>query len=96
MSKRGLYVAAFQSFLWNRMLATLLRIERRMLQIKYPRDTYFARGHRSATFTLANLTHTTPTDDLSPGRHNLTLGFDLPRGAYATMVLKQLIATTRG
>jgi tRNA(Glu) U13 pseudouridine synthase TruD len=95
MFQRGLYVAAFQSFLWNRMLATLIRIERRMLQIKYPRDTYFARGHRSATFTLANLTHTT-TDDLSPGRHNLTLGFDLSHGAYATMVIKQLIATTRG
>jgi tRNA pseudouridine13 synthase len=150
---RGLYVAAFQSFLWNRMLATLLRqvchpaqlvpvslrleavpffhgldevqrlqlsslelplpsarlhleegpiraliegvlgeldLSLRTLQIKYPRDTFFAKGNRAATFALAHLSYTTDADDLYPGRRKLTLHFDLPRGAYATIVIKRL------
>jgi tRNA pseudouridine13 synthase len=153
---RGLYVAAFQSFLWNRMLATLLRqvcrpeqripvalkieevpffrgldapqhlrlsrlelplpsarvhlaeepvrdlmegvlgelgLELRMLRIKHPRDTYFARGNRAVTCALMHLAHTVHADDLYPGRHKLTLSFDLPRGSYATIVIKRLTAT---
>jgi tRNA pseudouridine13 synthase len=39
---------------------------------------------------LAHLSHTTGTDELYPGRHKLTLKFDLPRGSYATMVIKRL------
>jgi tRNA pseudouridine13 synthase len=62
----------------------------RTLQIKYPRDTFFAKGNRAATFALAHLSYTTATDDLYPGRHKLTLHFDLPRGAYATIVIKRL------
>lgn len=150
---RGLYVSAFQSFLWNRLLAAVVRttcrpdqcfpvplrlepvpffrgldetqrqalssldlplpsarlhledgpiqamldrvlgelgIERKLLHIPYPRDTFFARGTRAATFTPAHMTHTTQPDDLYPGRQKLTLHFDLPRGAYATMLVKRL------
>jgi tRNA pseudouridine13 synthase len=154
---RGLYVAAFQSFLWNRLLAVVVRevcdlkqlvpvslrtedvpfygrledsqrlylstlelplpsartrleagpvqtlmqrvldeqgLTLQTLQIKYPRDTFFARGERAATFPLARLTHTTAADDLYPGRHKLTLDFDLQRGSYATIVVKRLTMMT--
>ena len=29
-------------------------------------------------------------DELYPGRHKMTLNFDLPRGAYATILVKRL------
>jgi tRNA pseudouridine13 synthase len=150
---RGLYVAAFQSFLWNRMLTALLRevcrpaqlipvslriadvpffrgldaaqrlrlsglelplpsarlhleegpvrtlmegvlgelgLSLQTLHIQYPRDAFFARGNRAATFAPAHLSYTTAPDDLYPGRRKLTMHFDLPRGAYATIIVKRL------
>lgn len=150
---RGLYLAAFQSWLWNQMLATLLQqelaatalmqvplkvgtlpffrelsaterarlqslelplpsarlhldegserqliaaalqpfgLELRELRVKYPRDSFFAKGQRAALITPAGLTHTTADDELYAGRCQLVLDFELPRGAYATMLVKRL------
>ncbi len=155
---RGLYVAAFQSFLWNCLLATCLLevchpqqlvpvplrtgpvpfyrtleahqrrwlasltlplpaararcaerpvqvlmervleelgLEQRQLRLKYPRDTFFAKGDRAAVVTPAPLTGSSAPDELYPGRAKLILDFVLPRGSYATMVVKRLtIAAT--
>lgn len=150
---RGLYLAALQSFLWNRMLASLLRrelaapalrdvplkigpvpfflaltpdqrqrlsalqlplpsarlhtpdeavrplideslqpvgLELRQVRVKYPRDSFFAKGDRPALTQPAALTHAVADDELYPQQHTLTLDFELPRGAYATILVKRL------
>lgn len=152
---RGLYLAAFQSFLWNRMLASFLRrnvaaerlvdvplkldplpfftgldpsererlhsvelplpsarlhleegpmlslirevladvqLELRELRVKYPRDSFFSKGSRAAVMSVRNLTHESAGDEVYPGRRKLTLAFDLPRGSYATILIKRLTA----
>jgi tRNA pseudouridine13 synthase len=152
---RTLYVAAFQSHLWNRLLDRLVRtvcsrehvlelplrfgpvavpvgldaeqrarleatelplpsarqklepgltaelltqllgefgLEQRQLRIKYPRDTFFSKGCRPALFRPQFRDSADAPDDLYPGRRKLLLTFDLPRGCYATILLKRLSA----
>lgn len=150
---RGLYLSAWQSALWNRMLSRLLvrsfaphdlqsvvlqsgpaaipvqcdlnaslpndldlplpsaRIDRpdgmvgemldevlaeeqialRQLRVKYPRDSFFSKGTRRARVFPRELTAVVSTDELYARRRKLLLGFDLPRGSYATMVVKCLM-----
>jgi tRNA pseudouridine13 synthase len=150
---RGLYLSAFQSFLWNRMLSRILRrnvpaekcvdvalkldrvpfftaltdeqrallhttelplpsarlhleegpvlalieevlsefgLELRELRVKYPRDSFFSKGSRAAVIRVGTLLHESAADELYPERHKLTLSFDLPRGSYATILVKRL------
>jgi len=155
---RGLYLAAFQSCLWNRMLARFLQaeapagqlidvplklgpvpffhrldhdaagrfqntqlplpsarlhldalkpeeapmltlitdviaefgLELRQLRVKYPRDSFFSKGHRAVSVPVGNLVADPADDDLYPGRKKLALRFDLPRGSYATILVKRL------
>jgi tRNA pseudouridine13 synthase len=155
---RGLYLAAFQSCLWNRMLARFLRqeapageladiqlqlgpapffhglhaehaarlqaaqlplpsarlhlnpenpndapmlklitgvlaefgLELRQLRVKYPRDSFFSKGLRAAAVPVAHLEAHHGDDDLYAGRKKLSLRFDLPRGSYATILVKRL------
>ena len=146
---RSLWLAAFQSHLWNRTLAALIRestanadltwqivggqrlpfftnvpsleedlrlplpsarlhlsderlsklytkvlseqgVELRELRVKYPRDSFFSKGEREAVATALVRTEAAP-DDLYPDRHKLTLHFSLRRGAYATILLKQIL-----
>ena len=154
---RGLYLSAFQSALWNRLLTcfqeavcdpgsmqqfellsgrclfpmnpgsqqieTLLqtelplpcaRIERpegligdllddvlkaeqielREIRVKYPRDSFFSKGLRRAIIRPAGLQCHTSDDDLHPQRSKLTLAFELPRGSYATILVKRLTDLT--
>jgi tRNA pseudouridine13 synthase len=151
---QGLYLSAYQSYLWNRMLAAWLarsfpasdltavdlklgRVpapvcvpeERRVewealalplpsarlkpdpaapwlpiveevlraeglalaeLKIKGMQKPFFSKGDRAGCVRPANLTHEAGADDLNRGRRRLTLRFDLPRGAYATMLVKRV------
>jgi tRNA pseudouridine13 synthase len=150
---RGIYLAAFQSALWNRMLARHLQreiaaecltdvslqlgpvpffrglsdaqcdalfrtelplpsarlhldagpmldlinevvaaqgLELRELRVKYPRDSFFSKGSRAAAIRVQNLTHEVADDDLYAGRRRMKLRFDLPRGSYATILVKRL------
>jgi len=150
---RSLYIAAFQGFLWNRMLSTLLReqcpaeqlfqvfwgvdtvafyrslgetqrqtlakaelplpsarlrledgptndlvqralgrLELRLedLRIDYPRDSFFSRGQRAAVFFPAGLEFAADDDEIYSGRRKITLRFELPRGCYATILLRRL------
>jgi tRNA pseudouridine13 synthase len=151
---RGLYLSAYQSSLWNRMLALWLRAQapvadlvevalklgdvpmhRRLtpealarlqalslplhsprtrlddadprkpffdqalaaegvtleqFKLKGLRDMFFSKGERKALCLPANL-HAEPADDETrPGKRKLTLTFELPRGSYATLVVKRL------
>lgn len=150
---RGLYLSAFQSAIWNRMLATVLQeklpeeqrvdvplklgpapflrrllthqasefrnlelplpsarlhlepgpeleliekvlkefeLELRELRVKFPRDSFFSKGSRKACIAVNQVTSETASDELYPGRQKMMLNFDLPRGAYATILVKRL------
>lgn len=150
---RSLYLAAFQSHLWNRLLAEFIRrqgrpdqlvavglkldrvpfpiglnadqfsvlsatelplpsarqhldegpiqslltdvlreagLELRQLRVKYPRDSFFSKGWRAAMVHVDGARHEVAEDDLYSGRWKITLSFDLPRGSYATILVKRL------
>ena len=156
---QGLYLSAYQSYLWNRMLAAwltrslapadLAEIELKLgrvpvsvrvpeekraeweslslplpsarlkpdpcapwavivwevlreegltlaeLKIKGMQKPFFSKGDRAACVRPANLSHADEPDDLNAGRRKLTLRFDLPRGSYATMLVKRVTAIGR-
>jgi len=60
------------------------------MKIKYPRENFFSKGVRAATLEVKNASRAAAPDELYPGKRKLTLKFDLPRGAYATMVVKRV------
>jgi tRNA pseudouridine13 synthase len=63
----------------------------RELRVKYPRDSFFSKGERQAIVKPSGLRATlSENDDLNVGRHRLTLEFVLPRGSYATILVKRL------
>jgi tRNA pseudouridine13 synthase len=67
-------------------------LEWRQLRVKYPRDSFFSKGERPAVFFPASLRHQISPDELYSGRSKVTLAFDLPRGCYATILVKRLTA----
>ncbi len=151
---RGLYLSAYQSHLWNRMLAAWLKAHLRpeqlvsaslklgevpmqraldeaglenLRQLRLPltshriqweendprkpfmdqilqeenltleqfklkgfKEMFFSRGDRAALCLPANLAQSKEPDDTHPGRHKLTLTFDLSRGSYATLLVKRM------
>lgn len=153
---RGLYLSAFQSALWNRMLARRLKenaapesiipfdlksgpacfvssflspwsgsvappledelplpsargkfddgptldlinavvaeegLEKRQLRVKYPRDSFFSKSTRRTIIEIPELDFESANDELYPGRQKVKLAFDLPRGSYATILVKRL------
>jgi tRNA pseudouridine13 synthase len=153
---RGLYLSAYQSHLWNRMLARYLhthvepryllsvnlrlgpvpmyrgvpesmRQELAHLQLPLPsgriemdpgdpghqvmeailkeeglqqeqwklkgcKGMFFSRGERPAVFVPGHVHQESDMDDLNTGRHKLLLAFELPRGAYATLLVKWITA----
>lgn len=57
----------------------------RELRVKYPRDSFFSKGDRAAVIVPRDL-------NVSPaGTASTILDFTLPRGAYATMIVKSLL-----
>jgi len=60
------------------------------LRVKHLKDVFFSKGVRPALFHAANLTHALEDDELEPGRKKLRLEFELPKGAYATLVVKRV------
>jgi tRNA pseudouridine13 synthase len=68
-------------------------LELRELRVKYPRDSFFSKGERAAVVVPGDLRAAVVKDDLHPGQSAVTLRFTLPRGAYATIVVKRLTTT---
>ncbi len=60
------------------------------IRVKHLKDVFFSKGVRPALFFPLGLTHVSASDDLYPGRVKLSLGFELPKGAYATLVVKRV------
>ncbi len=153
---RALYLSAYQSELWNRILAlflhrlaptSLLSIEQRRGSLPFPRgldetqqatlaaldlplpsarlklapdgphgeliravlaeegftleqmkvrgsrDLFFSRGERLALCRPGELSSSVEEDERHPGRRKLRLNFEMPRGSYATLVVKRVTAS---
>ena len=71
-------------------------LEWRELRVKYPRDSFFSKGWRNAVIVPQDMTAEGSHDDLHAGREKLAIKFVLPRGAYATIVVKRLTEGTKG
>ena len=67
-------------------------LDLRALRIRHPRENFFSRGERAATFAPERLSSAWDGDELYPGRRKLALAFDLPRGSYATILVKRVAA----
>ena len=65
-------------------------LELRQVRVKYPRDSFFSKGERAALFRPGDLTYESAADDVYPGRYKLSLQFRLPRGSYATILMKRV------
>lgn len=66
------------------------QVELRQIRVKYPRDSFFSKGSRSSLIFPDQLTSAAANDELYPGHQSLTLSFSLPRGSYATILVKRL------
>jgi tRNA pseudouridine13 synthase len=153
---KGLYLSAYQSYLWNRMLAQWLRmhckpeeltpvalrlgevpmhreleetafqdlaslalplpsartklepgdpraelisavlategLELRGMKVKGVRELFFSRGERAGLCLPAELSFAWGEDEKHAGNRKLALSFELPRGSYATLLIKRLAA----
>ncbi len=151
---QGLYLSAYQSYLWNQMLAAWLRhnlaseelceVELKLgvvpvplrvneplraeweslslplpsarlklepgsslmpiidevlskegltlpeLKVKGMQKPFFSRGERAISVQPSNLSCGDEPDDLNNGKRKLIMQFDLPRGCYATMLVKRV------
>ncbi len=67
-----------------------LQLDIHQVRLKFPRDTFFSRGIRDAWLHVRNLRYDFTADEESSRRQSLHLTFDLPRGSYATMLVKHL------
>lgn len=65
-------------------------VELRQIRVKYPRDSFFSKGSRRIWIQPASTTSAEAADELYPGRQKIQLGFELPRGSYATMLVKRI------
>jgi len=66
------------------------------LKVKFPRDRFFSRQQRPMQTMLPDLSGSFAPDELTPGQLKWTLRFQLPRGCYATMVIKHLLTRASG
>ena len=68
----------------------------RDLQVRGVRELFFSRGERPALCLPEGLRHEWASDELQHGRLRLTLSLDLPRGSYATLLVKGITAGLEG
>ncbi len=60
------------------------------LKVKGMQKPFFSKGDRRGCVRPENLSSESGDDELNKGRRKLTLRFDLPRGSYATMLVKRV------
>jgi tRNA pseudouridine13 synthase len=65
-------------------------IELGQMQVPGVRALFFSKGERPALCGPTDLEAASRDDDLNAGRRKLTLAFDLPRGSYATLIIKRI------
>ncbi|MFM7927199.1 MAG: tRNA pseudouridine(13) synthase TruD, partial [Pirellula sp.] len=62
----------------------------RELRLKFPRDTFFSRGQRDVLLFAKDFRAKWENSESKQNQSDWVLGFELPRGAYATMIIRQL------
>lgn len=62
------------------------------MRIKGTQNPFFSRGERQACVAVQDLRAEPGDDEMNANRRKITLDFRLPRGCYATMVVKRLTA----
>jgi tRNA pseudouridine13 synthase len=67
-------------------------VELSRMRLKGHRRPFFSKGERAALSRAAGLTHEIGDDDRHPGRRLVRLAFELPRGSYATLLVKRVTA----
>lgn len=65
-------------------------LELRQVRVKYPRDSFFSKGERKAVIPLNKIDYLVAPDEIDVGRQKIRLSFELPRGSYATILVKRL------
>ncbi|WP_233579063.1 tRNA pseudouridine(13) synthase TruD [Tautonia sociabilis] len=61
------------------------------LRVRHLKDVFLSKGDRAALFRPSGWDQSElVADDLYPGHKRLELAFELPRGAYATLIVKRL------
>ncbi|WP_422925982.1 tRNA pseudouridine(13) synthase TruD [Singulisphaera sp. PoT] len=60
------------------------------MRVRHLKDVFFSKGLRPALFFANRLEHESSIDELEPGKKKLRLAFELPKGAYATLVVKRV------
>ncbi len=60
------------------------------MKLKDFRKPFFSKGDRAAAVIPENMTIDSQDDELNKGKLKLILRFDLPRGCYATMIIKRM------
>jgi tRNA pseudouridine13 synthase len=66
------------------------KITLRQLRLRHFRKPFFSRGERPAIFFPQDLRYQLGEDELNAGQRKLYLEFILPRGCYATMLIKRI------
>jgi tRNA pseudouridine13 synthase len=66
------------------------KVEQRHFRLKKLAKTFFGKGMRDAIVAPGGLASSTGDDELNRGRRKMTLSFELPKGSYATVLLKRL------
>jgi tRNA pseudouridine13 synthase len=66
------------------------QLEWKDLRIKHLKDVFFSKGSRSCLFFPEHLRVEPRADELHPGRLALRLAFELPKGSYATILVKRI------
>jgi tRNA pseudouridine13 synthase len=67
-------------------------VDMQQIRVKHGRDAFFATAARPALVRAVSLVHGWDADDLYPGRSRLRMSFELRPGAYASIVIKRLVA----
>jgi len=72
------------------------KIEEAHFKLKGLKDLFFSRGERAGLCLPVGLESTAGDDEIHPGKRKLALAFELPRGAYATLIVKRATVLASG
>jgi tRNA pseudouridine13 synthase len=78
---------------WSVLAREVMRgagIEWGALRVRHLKDVFLSKGRRAALVFPAEMSCRKGHDELYPGREKLSMTFELPKGAYATLLVKRL------
>ena len=64
------------------------------LRVRHLKDVFLSKGSRPAIVFPRQLEAAPFDDELHRGRHAMRLKFDLPKGSYATILVKRITELT--